>query len=516
MTECINCLEKITKLRPLIKCPHCSFEVCRTCFQKYSLSKSIPLCMGDGCGKRHSIEFFRDNVTMTFYNGEWKEAVKNKLFEEQEALLFNTQQFITHRGNLVRRLCANEKQIMDYKYKIVEYNNIKLLEVNPKGEFKSKRGLKDEPEEIKLARREIVFLENQNIHYNRELVQMDRNNNNWTPEHIIRYVEHKEDEKKNEKKEEVVSILMPCINSNCRGYVSNKYICELCNTNYCNKCRVIVKKDDEHKCNTDDLETVKYLRKETKPCPKCKIPISKIDGCDQMWCVGCHTSFSWSKGTILTGEIHNPEYYRYMRSVYGNVPRQRGDVPNDGCQQNTYNFINTKIYRILGRGRDNEGLIDSVFYLNRRNIHLNQVIRPRYTTETQAELHRLRILYLKNRINKEIFISKLSIINNKIIRYNEIVGVIDMIYMAIDDTIRNSLTSKEEILKIFKNVKIIEEIANEAYVKIANRWKCKPIKFRNLMLIDTDLDFIAPPNENFYRYNNEFDSDDDSDDDNDN
>lgn len=85
----------------------------------------------------------------------------------------------------------------------------------------------------------------------------------------------------------------------------------------------------KHICKPEDIETVKLLKQETRPCPKCGVPISKIDGCDQMWCVQCKTAFSWITGIIETGRVHNPHFYEWQRQrvVNGDIPRE----DEDGC-----------------------------------------------------------------------------------------------------------------------------------------------------------------------------------------
>jgi hypothetical protein len=53
--------------------------------------------------------------------------------------------------------------------------------------------------------------------------------------------------------------------------------------------------------------------------------------CDQMFCVDCHTAFSWNTGNVVNGVIHNPHYYEYLRKVGNGVaPRNAGDVPCGG------------------------------------------------------------------------------------------------------------------------------------------------------------------------------------------
>jgi hypothetical protein len=49
-----------------------------------------------------------------------------------------------------------------------------------------------------------------------------------------------------------------------------------------------------------------------------------------MYCISCHTSFSWKTLKIDTGEIHNPEYFRFLRENNMHIPRN----PNgDDCPQ---------------------------------------------------------------------------------------------------------------------------------------------------------------------------------------
>jgi hypothetical protein len=69
-----------------------------------------------------------------------------------------------------------------------------------------------------------------------------------------------------------------------------------------------------HKCNPESIESFKLICKETKPCPNCRTRISKVSGCDQMWCTQCHVTFSWTTGLKVTGNIHNPHYYEWKKN----------------------------------------------------------------------------------------------------------------------------------------------------------------------------------------------------------
>ncbi len=123
-----------------------------------------------------------------------------------------------------------------------------------------------------------------------------------------------------------------CPKPGCNGFVDNKYTCGLCSTKLCRMCRVVVTPEEgKHVCNEDTLASVRALAADTRPCPGCATPIFKIDGCDQMWCTGCHTTFSWSKGQEIQGAVHNPHYYQWVRQQKGAVPRTPGDDPCGGA-----------------------------------------------------------------------------------------------------------------------------------------------------------------------------------------
>jgi hypothetical protein len=82
----------------------------------------------------------------------------------------------------------------------------------------------------------------------------------------------------------------------------------------------------QHQCQKDDVETVREVRKTTRPCPTCGVLISKTEGCDQMWCVKCHTTFSWKSGAISQGVVHNPHFYQERQQA----TRTPGDIPCGG------------------------------------------------------------------------------------------------------------------------------------------------------------------------------------------
>jgi ABC-type Zn2+ transport system substrate-binding protein/surface adhesin len=121
---------------------------------------------------------------------------------------------------------------------------------------------------------------------------------------IQHYLDIDEPHNKEDFKKERKAFIKPCPAKDCRGFLSNKWICGLCNTVVCKDCHEIkgvksksdINKEDEgegeedeneddkknnfnHKCDSNNIETAKTLNKETKGCPKCGVRIYKIDGC---------------------------------------------------------------------------------------------------------------------------------------------------------------------------------------------------------------------------------------------
>lgn len=304
MSECPICCEKYNQqLRSCVSCPNaeCSFTACKTCVRTYIMnSTSDPHCMN--CRKTWDQDFIVLNLNRSFYENTYKTHRKKLLFEREQSKIPDTM-------NDVARIAEAE-----------------------------------EKEKGKIALDHQIFeLRNQIMELNRQKQAIDRE------VHLI----------KTGKEKEVVErkkFIMPCPVEDCRGFLSSAYKCEVCKLHSCPRCLVVLgeNKDQEHVCNEDAVKTADYIKKTTKPCPKCGERISKINGCDQMWCTSCHTAFSWNTGLEDKGAvIHNPHYYQYQREVNnGVIPRNPGDNP---CEMDRrmyasfYHLVQTTIVNYLFR-----------------------------------------------------------------------------------------------------------------------------------------------------------------------
>ena len=159
------------------------------------------------------------------------------------------------------------------------------------------------PETMAIAQRykEVEVFEEENTAYKKEIDELRRKLydieqlRNTNIRKIWRIKNGKDKGQSDQK------FIMPCPQESCRGFLSTGYKCGICNLFTCPKCLEIVgdkKINPDHVCDEDKVKSAELIKATTKPCPGCGERIQKIEGCDQMWCTGCHTAFSWRTGAI--------------------------------------------------------------------------------------------------------------------------------------------------------------------------------------------------------------------------
>jgi len=174
-------------------------------------------------------------------------------------------------------------------------------------------------------------------------------------------------------------VIMACPATGCAGFVDTLWKCGICDTAICKDCRVV--KLDEHACNADDVATARALEAETKPCPKCSAPISKVSGCDQMWCTVCHTTFSWNTGKVETSVVHNPHYFQWLAATGRTIPR--ADLPGMACDIDG-NTLHTIIRMQQTATPEEIVLLQYISDHHRRRLHVENVIMPPIRNSVRA------------------------------------------------------------------------------------------------------------------------------------
>ena len=204
--------------RKLISCPYCGFDACKTCCETYILGESSVKCMNNSCGREWTRQFIKSAFTATFINGKLKKHQEQQLFDNERALLPATQPVV-------------ERQIQ-----MEEYDN-------------AIKKLQEKIYELNIKKRE-------------------KQQKLWRLRNRTGAIERAE-------------FVRACPDEECRGFLSTQWKCGICQKWSCPDCHEIKGLDREvaHECNADVLATARLLANDTKPCPKCRTGIFKIDGC---------------------------------------------------------------------------------------------------------------------------------------------------------------------------------------------------------------------------------------------
>jgi hypothetical protein len=143
------------------------------------------------------------------------------------------------------------------------------------------------------------------------------------------------------------------------------------------------KKTPKHVCNSDTLASIEAVSSEAKPCPKCHAFISKVSGCDQMFCTKCYTTYSWCTGEIAPENSfrHNPHYLDWVRSTqYAGATHKNSNANyNDWNRDNVatnrmsqrQDIINTR--RLQAADRYAQGAFLQVTHDHRGELDLGRV-----------------------------------------------------------------------------------------------------------------------------------------------
>lgn len=405
--DCAICAESV-RSRKIVACPFCAFECCDGCIDRFlmGIDDEEPRCMSPECKKIWSFEFVSKNFPPSFHNKRYRDRRAHLLLEREKALLPGSQELVRQEKKRIKREKETEKL----------YEEIAMYK-----EF------------IKAAHDKI-----------NELRRIG------PPE-----------EKKKER-----TFTRACPVEDCRGFMSTSLKCGTCSTYACKDCHLPKngKHDDEHKCDPDLVATVKLLANDTKPCPACATPIFKISGCDQMYCTTCHTAFSWQRGTIERGIIHNPHFYEMQRKLNGGRPVRRDVGMRCGGPPTMWEICDK-----LGESQVQfEGATNAHRLIN----HINQVELPRYPRVIgEVDNSVLRVDYLMNRISEKQWSSKLKQQMKKQEKNSEFNMVLAMFTGTVADLFGNIVEGEiQDIPTHVAAMTELREYTNKALKKIGDRY----------------------------------------------
>ncbi len=322
MSTCPICVEKINKSnhKP-ITCFHCQNMACISCVRRYILDNiSDAKCMF--CNVQWDRRFMVNNLTKSFCDKTYRTHRHEILFEKCKCFLsiLTPILLLKHTQNECRkslRLLLKERSILSRKIQNLE------AEMNHISR--------------QITRNEMAFIREQTVEQDLKTIDLQR----------------------------------PCTTTNCLGFLDANGFCPICKNTTCLTCNVIQATNSEHVCREEDRLNWQSMKKTTKPCPSCRVRIFKITGCDQMWCTYCNTAFSWSKGTIESGSIHNPHYFDWLFDQSRQEMTMNTDLPVD-CDDN--NLPNIHLLRNILR--ENDAFSNHIISRYRTLVHIKEVEIP--------------------------------------------------------------------------------------------------------------------------------------------
>lgn len=412
MDNCGVCCEKYNKtIHKKVTCPFCDLCACKTCCQKYLISSVEDThCMK--CKNLWNREFVDNFCTKSFRNTDYRKHREEILFDREKIRMPETQPEV-ERIIRMRKLNIKVGQLRDRLIYLHNQYTSQGITMQERATFTELQMINDE---IKETFNELIYL--------RKRV------------HIV-----DNDHKLNRK----------CPLDECKGFIDEKWYCGLCQNTFCEHCNELI--EEGHICNPDSVKTMKLLKRDTKPCPKCGTMIHKIDGCAQMWCIDCHTAFSWETGRIETGRIHNPHYMEFKNKNV--TSREHGDIPCGGVpdfEDLKYNPFMTHIRRIISQ--------------------YNRDMYYRYDEIYDNDNAWLRVSYMLNDIGEDRFKKELQRRDKLREKNRDIRNIHQMFIDTAGDLLRQYVidtTNYKDIRKIL--LELVDYINVEVH-KIHNRYNC--------------------------------------------
>ena len=438
-----------------LDCPKCAFKICTGCLVQYMKTQTEPVCANPECRLVFTREVI-SSLNSPTVEKTYREMREKFLLDIEKARLPEAQRYVALRtiletfGREIKPVyLAHLKGIRDEKTRMYDEEQVMKLEIQKHKDVWNlyKRG------------------EYENAY-----------------ERFYRFTQEEQPDQQQERYSRI--ILCPCPAESCRGFVmEDKSKCGVCETEVCKHCMLQVR-GSSHTCDKNDIESANEVKRQSRPCPKCAIPISKIDGCDQMWCTSCHTPFSWKTGTIVAGTIHNPHFYAYQRERArgGDIPRVAGDVPANIADEQDFAFatipgILPYFYDERMRHPTVEPIRDFLFAYLRLVQHFQSVmvidIRRRRDGINCTDL---RVKFLLNEITEKEFATAVQRRDKKHQKDLEVDACM-LIFFASANRIYTDLIGGtkcvKKIVEAANQIQNLVNITNEQFEKISQVYKNK-------------------------------------------
>ena len=385
--DCTVCAENFNKsTHKAVTCPGCEFTAGRSCIERYFLTSNNDYqCMN--CHILWTDEFVKTHLSLASVK-RLKQHREEILFEREKTFMPETQPYV------LREIYQDKRLELQHKHRTyINTNHHVLLAL---------KELKEIDPQIYNDLNAIHARCLDEQHNVREELHDLQNN---APPAIMGTMSSRQGTQGYK-----TEIILACPKDECKGYITKQHRCGLCNTEICKHCHEPLNpENDTHECLTEHLESAKLVRESTKPCPKCATRIHRIDGCTQMWCTQCNTSFDYRTGEIYTRNIHNPHYFEWLRRNPDAQQFQENVQVNqaNGCVALNLNLI---IRHVRGNNCDSI-LKDKMMHMIRHHFHLEHIknqIRVRDNQDPFRRYLTMRMAWMRNKLSDKQFKQKLQ------------------------------------------------------------------------------------------------------------
>jgi hypothetical protein len=193
-----------------------------------------------------------------------------------------------------------------------------------------------------------------------------------------------------------------------------------------------------------------------------------------MFCVECHTSFSWKTGKIETGAIHNPHYFEWLRQSRQGIERNPNEIR---CGREIDEWFVNSLRTYMKK-------YPEVFPSIKRNMmcnlginlmHLRYVVLPIYAQNLITDNVDLRIQYMRNILTEVDFKKKLQVRekqNKKKQEYTNIIGMFincqtEIFYRIYDMIPKTNIVTCTQVQQIFAESDILTNYTNECLESVS-------------------------------------------------
>jgi hypothetical protein len=481
--DCIICFEKCNaSFRSPVKCAYCPLVICRRCTETYLKESGCtdPVC--PECRTGWSDDFLDENLTKKFLLGDYKLGREKVLLDLEKVRLPEYQE-------RAARYIKAKKALTDFETQI----NLLEMQKEAKPEHLASDLAKTQYEnawknKVSTAERKAEYInyrtkwleyiratkeETQNI--NKIRISQDYRNSQYTVSSFGRAgiapaaaagaagaAGVTENGRKNHWE-----FVMKCPSETCQGFVSKNWKCGLCESNVCKDCNEILT-DDSHVCSEEVVANVKAIRKEAKPCPKCATMISKIDGCDQMWCTQCQTAFSWRTGEIVNSYVHNPHYFEWRRRNGFEIARAPGDVPGAAAAAEPCVNIG-RLTEVCSGTPEISDICRKIRHVHFVDLAQRSVWRRLLHDENHNREH-MRVLRLSGELTEDHWKIKLQRIEKAEKKARRVVEVLQVFVQAGSDILRNFISNQTPKEDAAIQLKELRQYCEECLIKIKSRF----------------------------------------------